>query len=139
SKEWLTAKDVTADLRDGRTGWHTIDPGTKLSAAGERYILEDDKLWLETEQHKRNEQTTGIVRNVPLLSNGEIRLTVKVPKGDAYLLFGNSLLSPRNADEGCLRIRFGTDNKIYVAAGKPSRTQNNRRSTEYSYLSQVIG
>lgn len=138
-KEWLMQGDATADLRDGRTGWHTIDPGPKLSAAAERYILEDGKLWLEIEQHKRSKQTTGIVRNVPLVSDGEIRLTVKVPKGDAFLLFGNSLLSPRNADEGCLRIRFGADNNIYVAAGKPSRTQNNRRSTEYSYLSQVIG
>lgn len=139
SKEWLAAKHDTADLSDGRTDWHTIDPGPKLSAATERYILEDDKLWLEIEQHKRGTATTGVVRNVPLVANGEIRLTVKVPKGEAYLLFGNSLLSPRNEKEAGLRIRFGADNKIHLAAGKPERTQNNRRTTEYSYISHIIG
>jgi hypothetical protein len=138
SKEWLLAKDDTADLRNGRTGWHTVDPGPKFSAAVETYVLEDNDLWLEIGQHKQNKQTTGIVRNVPLVADGEIRLTVKVPKADAYLLFGNSLLSPRNADEGSLRLRFADNNKVYLAAGKPERTQNNRRSTEYSYISHVI-
>src|SRR5690606_37299152 len=139
SKEWLTAKDVTANLRDGRTGWHTIDPGPKLSAATERYILEGDKLWLEIEQHKRNEQTTGIVRNGPLGSDGEIRLTVEVRNGEAYLLVGNSLLSPRDETAAGLRLRFGADSEIQLATGKPERTQNNRRTTEYAYVSHIVG
>lgn len=138
NKGWITAKDVTADLSSGRTGWHTIDPGPKLSTATERYVLEGDKLWLEIEQHRRSTKTTGIIRNVPLVWDGEIRLAVKVPKGDAFLLFGNSLLSPRDENEACLRLRF-SGNKIYAAAGKPERLQNNRKTTEYSYPSHRIG
>ena len=137
NKEWILAKEDFADLSSGRTGWHTIDPGAKASAAVERYILENDKLWLEIEQSPRNKETTGIVRNIPLVKDGVIQFTVQATKSESYILFGNSLLSPRNADEGCLRIRFGT-NKIYLAVGRGNRSQNNRRTTEYRFLSHTI-
>jgi hypothetical protein len=136
-KEWILAKQDTADFRDGRTGWHTIDPGPKLAAAVERYVWQDDKLWLEIEQHPRNKENTGIIRNIPMVTDGEVQLTVRATKPDAYIIFGNSLLSPRNINEGCLRIRLGSD-KIYLAAGKPENTQNNRRVTEYHYISHKI-
>jgi hypothetical protein len=137
SAAWIQEKRVVADLNNGRTGWHTIDPGPKLAAAVERYILEDGRLWLEIEQNPGNKAATGIVRNVPIVSDGEIGLTVRAPTSDAYLLFGNSLLSPRSADEACLRIRFG-GGKIFVGAGRAARAENNRRTTEYQYSSHRI-
>ena len=137
SKDWILAKQDVADLKDGRTGWHTIDPGTNAAAAVERYILENDKLWLEIEQNPRNKETTGIIRNIPLVVDGEINLTVQATKSEAFILFGNSLLSPRKADEACLRIRF-SNNKIYLASGNAETTQNNRRTTEYHYLAHKI-
>jgi len=138
SRSWLKEKRVTADLKDGRTGWHTIDPGPNLAAAIERYVLEDGLLWLEIEQNQKNKGVaTGMVRNVPLIADGEVELTVKVPRSDAYLLFNNSLLSPRSADEACLRVRF-SDNKIFVGAGKAKTTENNRRTTQYQYSAPKI-
>lgn len=137
SRAWIQDKRVVADLSNGRTGWHTIDPGPKLAAAVERYVLEDGRLWLEIEQNPRNKAASGIVRNVPIVADGEIVLTVQVPVSDAYLLFGNSLMSPRNPDEACLRIRFG-GGKIFLGAGRSSRAENNRRTTEYRYSSHKI-
>lgn len=137
NRNWILAKEDFADLKDGRTGWHTIDPGAKLAAAVERYILENDKLWLEIEQQPRNKETTGIVRNIPLVIDGEINVELQATKSDSYLLIGNSLLSPRDANEACLRVRF-SNGKIYLAAGKGEDTQNNRRTTEYHYLSHKI-
>src|SRR5690606_13420142 len=135
SPKWIAEKIEVAGLHDGRTGWHTTDPGPKLSAAVERYVRADNKMWLEIEPHSKNSGTAGIIRNIPLVADGEINITVQVPKGEAYILFGNSLLSPRDADEAVLRIRFGVDGKIYAGAAKPENTQNNRRSPEYHYIS----
>jgi hypothetical protein len=136
-KEWILAKQDVIDFQDGRTGWHTIDPGPKLAAAVERYVMPDDKLWLEIEQHPKNKEATGVIRNIPMVADGEIQLTVQATKPEAFLLFGNSLLSPRNVNEACLRIRLA-DDKIYLAAGKEETTQNNRRTTEYYFLSHKI-
>lgn len=138
NKNWIQDKQETVNFHDGRTGWHTIDPGAKLAAAGERYVMPDDKLWLEVEQHPRNKETTGIIRNIPLVADGEIQLTVQATKPEAFILFGNSLLSPRNANEACLRIRLADDGKIYLAAGKAETTRNDRRTTEYHFLSHRI-
>lgn len=137
NKEWILAKQDTVNFEEGRTGWHTIDPGPKLAAAIERYILENDKLWLEIEQHPRNKEATGIVRNIPMVIDGEINLTVQATKSEAFILFGNSLLAPRNPNEACLRVRL-SDGKIYLASGKAENTQNNRRTTEYHYISHKI-
>ncbi|MGD9562416.1 MAG: sialidase family protein [Pyrinomonadaceae bacterium] len=137
STAWIQEKRVVADLKDGRTGWHTIDPGPNRFAATERYILDDGQLWLEIEQNPGNKATTGIVRNVPLVADGKIELAIKVPQPDAYLVFGNSLLSPRNADEACLRVRFG-NGKIFLGSGRETRAENNRRTTQYQYSSHKI-
>lgn len=137
SKDWILAKQEDVNFQDGRTGWHTIDPGQKISAAVERYVMPDDKLWLEIEQHPQNKEATGIIRNILMVADGEIQLTVQPTKPEAYILFGNSLLSPRNLTEACLRIRFAGD-KVYLAAGKEERLQNNRRTTEYTFLSHRI-
>ncbi|MGE3384866.1 MAG: sialidase family protein [Pyrinomonadaceae bacterium] len=137
SRKWLQEKRVDADLEDGRTGWHTIDPGPNLAAAVERYVLEEGKLWLEIEQNPKNREATGIIRNVPLIVDGEVELAIQVSKPEAYLLFNNSLLSPRNPDDACLRIRFaGT--KIFVGAGRKKTTENNRRTTQYQYSAFTI-
>ena len=139
SREWILSKDVTADLKDGRTGWHTIDPGPNAAAAVERYILaEDDSLWLEVEQLPRNKNATGIVRNIPFVSEGEVRIKAQAGKSDGYILFGNTLLSPRDPNDACLRLRFSGD-KIYFAAGQPDLQQNNRRTTEFFYVAHRIG
>ncbi|MGE3384865.1 MAG: sialidase family protein [Pyrinomonadaceae bacterium] len=139
SRSWILEKDVTADLKDGRTGWHTVDPGPSAAAAVERYVrAEDDSLWLEIEQHARNQNPVGIVRNIPMVTDGEIRVRVQAGKSDGYILFGNSLLSPRDPNDAAIRLRF-SDDKIYVAAGVPDRQQNNRRTTEFFYLAYRIG
>lgn len=139
SRDWILSRDVTADLRDGRTGWHTIDPGPNAAAAVERYVLAaDDSLWLEIEQNPKNKNATGIVRNIPFVSDGEIRVRVQASRSDGYILFGSTLLSPRDPNDACLRLRFSGD-KIYLAAGVPDRQQNNRRTTEFFYLAHRIG
>jgi hypothetical protein len=139
SKAWILSKDVTADLRDGRTGWHTIDPGPSAAAAVERYVLEkDDSMWLEIEQHPKNKNATGIVRNIPLLSDGEVRIKLQTGRSDGYILLGSTLLSPRDPNDACVRLRFSGD-KVYLAAGTPDRQQNNRRTTEFFYLAHRIG
>lgn len=137
SRKWLQEKRVVADLKDGRTGWHTTDPGPNLAAAVERYVLEDGKLWLEIEQNPKNKEATGIIRNIPLVANGEVEAIIQASSPDAYLLFNNSLASPRNPDDACLRIRFaGT--KIFVGAGRKKTTENNRRTTQYRYSAFTI-
>ena len=139
SRAWILSKDVTADLRDGRTGWHTIDPGPSAAAAVERYVLEkDDSMWLEIEQHPKNKNATGIVRNIPLLSDGEVRIKLQTGRSDGYILLGSTLLSPRDPNDACVRLRFSGD-KVYLAAGTPDRQQNNRRTTEFFYLAHRIG
>lgn len=135
--DWLTGKSEVFDLTDGRTGWHTIDPGPKLSAAQESYVLQDGELLLHIERHKNNKVPTGIIRNVPLVTDGQITVSMRAAGPEAYLLFGNSLLDPRDPTEGCLRVRFD-GSKIYLAAGSEQNTQNNRRTTEYHYRSHKI-
>src|SRR5690606_26988460 len=138
SRSWILEKNDIADLRDGRTGWHTIDPGPSAAAATEKYVLDGDTLWLEIVQHAKNKNPTGIIRNIPLVMVGEVRVKGQADKADAYLLFGNSLLSPRDPNEGVLRLRF-SNGKVFVAAGKGTRQQNNRKTTKFNYLSQQIG
>lgn len=139
SPSWIVEKDNVADLRDGRTGWHTIDPGPEAAAASEKYVQDDDgTIWLEINQHRLNKHPTGIIRNVPLVADGEIRVKVQAESGDAYILLGNSLLSPRDPDEAVLRVRF-KNGKAHIAAGEGTRQQNNRRTTEFNYLSHRIG
>lgn len=135
--KWLTEKNELVDLADGRTGWHTIDPGPKFSAAQESYLLNDDGLVLNIARHPQYKGTTGIIRNIPLVTDGEITVDLRAVGQEAYLLFGNSLLDPRDPSEGCLRVRFSGD-KIYAAAGTEQNTQNNRRTTEYHYVSHRI-
>lgn len=138
SRSWIMSKQETFDLSDGRTGWHTIDPGPSAAAAVERYILaDDDSLWLEIEQNARNKQPTGIVRNIPLVSNGELRVKAQAGKSESFILLGNSLLSSRDPGDACIRLRF-SDGKIHLAAGVPERSQNNRRTTEYLFLAHRI-
>lgn len=137
SPQWIAAKVETVDLHDGRTGWHTIDPGKGAAAAVERYVREGDTLWLELEQHPTNKAPTGNVRNIPLVADGEIEIAIQINKPEAFLLFSDSLLSPRSVDEAAVRVRFA-DEKAFISAGKSERAQNDRRSTQYSFLSRRI-
>ncbi len=138
SPMWLLAQDDVADFRDGRTGWHTVNPGPNRAAAVERYVNPSgDELWLEIEQASNYKEPAGITRNIPMVADGEIRSTVQVVRPDAYLLFGDTLLDPHNVKESCLRIRW-SGNQILLAAGTPERIQNDRRTTQYSFLSHTI-
>jgi hypothetical protein len=80
---------------------------------------------------------SGIVRNIPLVTDGEIVLAVRPVRPEACVLFGESLLHPGNVDEAVLRIRF-SDGQAMLAAGSPQRRQNNRRTTEFHYSSHAI-
>jgi hypothetical protein len=93
---------------------------------------------LEIEQHPKNKNATGIVRNIPLLSDGEVRIKLQTGRSDGYILLGSTLLSPRDPNDACVRLRFSGD-KVYLAAGTPDRQQNNRRTTEFFYLAHRIG
>lgn len=138
SPDWIQTNRELINFQDGRTGWHVINPGPNHSHALERYVSPDEEsLWLEINQDARNSAPTGIVRNIPLLNEGKIQLVVQVVKPEAYILFGASLLSPTNPDEGSVRIRF-SDQGTHIATGKAVRSQNNRKSTEYIFTSYQI-
>ena len=138
SPAWLLARQDTADFRDGRTGWHTVDPGPNGTAAVESYLSPDeDALWLEIKQSANYKGSTGILRNIPLVANGVINATVEVVKPEAYLIFGDSLLDTTNLGEACLRIHCA-GNQILLAAGTPEPVRNDRRGTQFSFLSHRI-
>ncbi len=136
NRSWILEKKDVVNFDDGRTGWHTIDPGPKRAAAIEKYLLENDKLWLEISQNPNNpdkKAATGIVRNIPLVQEGEIKLTIQSESADGYVLFGESLIQPRNTDEAVLRIRVASG-KVFLAAGEEERLQNDRKTTKYTYI-----
>ncbi|MBK8506012.1 MAG: exo-alpha-sialidase [Saprospiraceae bacterium] len=138
SPTWIGANREIVNFKNGRTGWHIINPGPNFSHAVERFVSPDEEsLWLEIEQHATNKQPTGIIRSIPLLQEGTIQLTVQVMKPEAFILFGASLLSPRNPNEGSIRIRFSTEG-TFIAIGKENREQNNRKATEYIFTSYQI-
>jgi len=139
SPQWLLARSETVDFRDGRIGWHTVNPGPKHSAAVERYATdpESGRLGLEIEQAPDQANPAGIVRNLPLIADGEVQVTVQLLRSEAYLLFGDTLLNPQDMAECCVRIRL-SDGQAFVAGGTPQQRQNNRRSTEFHYSSHSI-
>ncbi len=139
SPQWLSARSETVDFRNGRIGWHTVNPGPKHSAAVERYAIDSEsgRLGLEIEQASGQANPAGIVRNLPLVADGEIQVTVQLLRSEAYLLFGDTLLNPRDLSEGCVRIRL-SDGQAFVAAGMPQQKENHRRSTEFHYSSHSI-
>ena len=139
---WVTERSEIVDFSDGRTGWHTINPGPELTAAVERYVSPDDKtLWLEILQNPKSKRPTGITRSVPLVVDGKIDLTIQAPRSEAYVLFRDSLFEPGNLDEACVRIRVA-NGQIFLGAGKEGRIQNDRSgrlTTSYTFLSHRIG
>ena len=139
SPQWMLARSETVDFRDGRIGWHTVNPGPNHSAAVERYATdpESGRLGLEIEQAPDQANPAGIVRNLPLVADGEVQVTVQLLRSEAYLLFGDTLLNPQDVSECCVRIRL-SDGQAFVAAGAPQQRQNNRRSTEFHYSSHSI-
>jgi predicted neuraminidase len=136
---WLRARQETVDFRDGRIGWHTVNPGPKRSAAVERYVSDPEtgSLALELEPAPQQANPAGIVRNIPLVADGEVQVTVAVVRPEAYLLFGDTLLDPRNVAEGCVRIRLAGE-QAFLAAGRPQQKTNAARATEFHYSSHAI-
>ena len=139
--DWVRERSEIADFSDGRTGWHTVNPGPELKAAVERYVSPDDKtLWLEILQNPKSKKPTGITRNIPMVVDGKINLTIQVPRSEAYVLLRDSLFEPGVLDEACVRIRFA-NGQIFFGAGKEGRIQNDRRgrlTTSYTFLSHQI-
>jgi len=136
---WLLARHEHVDFRDGRVGWHTVNPGPKRRAAVERYASDPQTgaLGLDIEAAANQAEPTGIVRNLPLVAKGEVRVTVRLLKPDAYLLFTDTLPDPHNVAEACVRVRLA-HGQAFVAAGTPRQKQNNRKLTEYRYLAHAI-
>lgn len=142
SPAWLTATAETIDFTEGRTGWHTVNPGPNRRAAVERYAPPEDShpgASLEIEQAKGITEAAGISRSVLLIRDGNLRLAVTVVKPEAHILLHDTLLTPGATEEAVLRIRFAQGGGIYVAVGEPARVDRDRRSTKFSYLRHAIG
>jgi len=75
---------------------------------------------------------------MPLLREGEMKLTLSVLKPEAYILWQDSLLPPGRIAEACLRVRFSQDGGVFLAAGVATRTGKERKGLTYSYLAYPI-
>jgi hypothetical protein len=142
SAGWLNASSETVDFSDGRTGWRTVNPGPNHFAAVERYTAPEDSdpgASLEIEQQKGVQAPAGIIRNIQLVRDGEIRMALTIVRPEACILLHDTLLTPGKIDEACIRIRFASDGAVFLAAGQPVRRERDRRGTKYSYLSHAIG
>jgi hypothetical protein len=135
--EWLLAASERIDFNDGRTGWHTVNPGPSRTSATERYERTAEGLWLEIGQTANNAAPAGITRNIRHITNGTIRAVVHCVKPDAYLLFGESLLYPGSIDAGILRIRW-TGDSILIGAGLAETVDRPRGTTIYSFVNHSI-
>lgn len=135
--EWVVAREEIVNFQDGRTGWHTINPGPRRAAAIERYTSDQNGLWLELEQAPKITEPAGITRNVAQIVDGHLRAALRVMKPEASLLIGDSLLAPGAAGSACLRVRFTSDG-IMLGAGMPERADRPRGTTSYSFVSYPV-
>ncbi|MBK9166948.1 MAG: exo-alpha-sialidase [Bryobacterales bacterium] len=137
--EWIAAREDVIDFRNGRSGWHTVNPGPNRTAAVERYATAADSedLWLEIEQNKGSANAAGVGHSLPLVAEGEVDVDLQVVRPDGYLLFSDSLLPPGAAGEACVRVR-AAGGRILVATGTPRTVQRNRGTTVYSYLGYPV-
>lgn len=131
-REWLLERAESVDFRDGRSGWHTVNPGPNRAAAVERYVTERESLWLELEQAPRTTAPAGISRNILQVIRGQVTATLQIVRPEACLLLADSLLPPGSLDSGCVRIRF-TGEGIFLGTGVPTTIQRPRGNTIYSY------
>ena len=141
SPSWIDVKHEVEDFRNGRVGWCSTNPGTSQIAAVERYAPPEDNepgASLDIEQPAGSKTPCGVTRNMPLLGEGEMKLTLSVLKPEAYVLWHDSLLPPGRIAEACLSVRFSQDGSIFLAAGAPTRTGKERKGLAYSYLAYPI-
>jgi hypothetical protein len=131
--EWLRAREEAIDFRDGRVGWHTVNPGPNRAAAVERYVNDQEALWLEVEQAPKTTAAAGITRNFIQIADGEIHTVLQVVRPEVCLLFGDSLLQPGSTDAACLRVRFTAEGAM-LGAGTAERADRPRGTTSYSYV-----
>jgi hypothetical protein len=130
---WLLSKSEHITFEDGRTGWHTVNPGPKRTAATERYQSSADGLWLEIAQSANSSAAAGITRNIRHVKNGTVRAVLHAVQPEAYLVFGDSLLYPGAVDAGILRIRWTAESAL-IGAGSPERVDRPRGTTLYSFV-----
>jgi hypothetical protein len=141
SPGWIHVKHDVEDFRNGRVGWCSTNPGTSQIAAVERYAPPEDNepgTSLDIEQPAGSKTPCGITRNMPLLDEGEMKLTLSVLKPEAYVLWHDSLLPPGWIAEACLRVRFSQDGSVFLASGVPTRKEKERKGLAYSYLAYPI-
>jgi hypothetical protein len=132
---WLKEGSLVENFRDGDGAW------CRLGATGNHLALpEDDEPGVSVQVDYQQPGPSGTVRNFPLLSQGEMRLTLTVLKPQAYLLWHNSFLDPGQVDEACLRVRFADNGQVFVAAGTPRTKDLGQagRGPAYSYLAFPI-
>jgi hypothetical protein len=133
---WLKEGSLMEDFRNGRGAW------CHLGANGDQLTAPEDNepgASLQIDYQKRG--PSGIVRNFPLVSQGEMRLTITVLKPQAYLLWHDSFLDPGKTDEACLRVRFADNGQVFVGAGTPRTKdlgQGNEHRPTYSYLAYPV-
>ena len=138
---WIDIRREFEDFRNGRVGWCSTNPGTSQIAAVELYAPAEDNepgASLDIEQPAGSNTPCGVTRNMPLLGEGEMKLTLSVLKPEGYVLWHDSLLPPGRITEACLRVRFSQDGSMFLAAGVPTRTGKERKGLAYSYLAYPI-
>ncbi|MEO7652553.1 MAG: sialidase family protein [Bryobacteraceae bacterium] len=135
---YILARQELVDFRLGRVGWHTTNPGPSPVAV-ERYVTTSaGDLWMELEQPANAKTPTGISRNLPLVADGTVRITMSVVRPEAFVTFGDSLIDPANTAEGVLRLRFA-GGKMMVGAGVAEEVSRNyRNKTTYAYTGRVV-
>jgi hypothetical protein len=138
---WVAAGREIEDFRGGRVGWCTRDPGPHATSAVERYAPAEDGgpgASLEIEQPAKASGPCGITRNIPLLARGEMVLRAAVLRPEASILWQDSMLAPGETGHACVRVRFGSEGRVFIGGGKPERLDRERRGAAYSYLGYPI-
>ncbi len=137
---WLEEKTVDCDFGHAGLGdWCTLgvtDPASCMTLAP------DDNGSGVSLQISHKEGLAGAVHDFPLLTDGQVRLTLTVVRPEAVILWHNSFPYPGKTEDACLRIRFAGDGRVLLGAGIP-RIQEERQSSLdqnpiYSYLAYAI-
>jgi hypothetical protein len=137
---WLEEKAVNYDFaKNGLGDWCTIgvaDPAACLTP------VPDDNECGAAIQITHKDGLAGAVHDFPLLTEGQVRLSLTVNQPQAVLLWHNTFPYPGKTEDACLRIRFAEDGATLLGAGTPQtkeeRHSNLDQNPIYSYLAYPI-